>query len=413
MTAGWKFEPLGKVASLVGGGTPSKQTAAFWGGSIPWVSPKDMKYDIALDSEDHITPEAVEGSATKLIPAGAILIVVRSGILARTIPTAIAGRELTINQDLKAIVPSSKLDSHFLAYFLRASESYLLGKVTRGATVHKLDTDKITSLPVPLPPLEEQRRIVAILDEAFKGFSRARANAEANLQNARELFETQLNSEFELMGELGHSMQLDELIEISHGFAYKGEDFQVSEDSDLPIVLTPGNYTEEGRLSFTLKNTKRFTGKVNEQYRFHVGDLTVVMTDLSSKMKILGKPAFIECENVLHNQRIGRVIFKSDQIEPRLLFHFLRTQMAQYPIRETATGTMVRHTAPKRILGLRISFPPSKTDQLSHVNRIDAVEQRALELQEAYKRQLIKLESLRESILQKAFAGELTVREFA
>ena len=100
-------------------------------------------------------------------------------------------------------------------------------------------------------------------------------------------------------------------------------------------------------LNFTEKNTKRFTGIVPIDFLFAQGELTVVMTDLSSKMKILGKPAFINGERILHNQRIGRSRFKSNHLHSRFLFHFLRTQAAQKSIRDTATGTMVRHTAPR------------------------------------------------------------------
>ena len=126
----------------------------------------------------------------------------------------------------------------------------------------------------------------------------------------------------------------------------------------MPIVLTPGNYTEDACLRFTEKNTKRFVGEVPEKFLFAQGDLTVVMTDLSSKMKILGKPAFVSQNNILHNQRIGRVSFKNDAIFDRYLYHFLRSDEAGKNIRSSATGSMVRHTAPKRILSLEIPLPP-------------------------------------------------------
>ena len=146
-----------------------------------------MKSDVVIDSQDKITSDAIEYSATKLIPEGSVLVVVRSGILARTVPVAIAGRDLTINQDLKAILPKKKLDARFLAYFLRASEANLLKFVTRGATVHRLTTDVLKTLPIPLPPLEEQRRIVAVLDDAFEGLNRVLVQIEANLSDARKL----------------------------------------------------------------------------------------------------------------------------------------------------------------------------------------------------------------------------------
>ncbi|TPO04974.1 hypothetical protein FJ987_26480, partial [Mesorhizobium sp. CU2] len=190
--------PLGEVAEIASGGTPSKGRDDFWKGNIPWVSPKDMKSAVIADSEDHISEAALSGSATRLIKAGSLLLVVRSGILARTIPVGVAGRDLTINQDIKALMPSKKLESRFLAYFLELREPYLLEKVTRGATVHKLDTPVVKSLPIPLPPLDEQKRIVAVLDGAFRELSQSRANIETNAAEARELFAEALRRTFEI-----------------------------------------------------------------------------------------------------------------------------------------------------------------------------------------------------------------------
>ncbi|MEE9454158.1 MAG: restriction endonuclease subunit S [Paracoccaceae bacterium] len=156
---GWVETTLGEVTRFSGGGTPSKSNRAFWDGSIPWVSPKDMKFEVIVKSIDKITHEAIEKSATKLIPEGATLIVVRSGILARTVPIAIVGRELTVNQDLKAICPNETILPKFLTYLMRANERNLLAKVTRGATVHRLSTYTLKSLPIYVPSLEVQSQI--------------------------------------------------------------------------------------------------------------------------------------------------------------------------------------------------------------------------------------------------------------
>ena len=196
MKAGWQQAKLGEVVTVRGGGTPSTEKPSYWNGDIPWVSPKDMKSFEVGDSIDKITAEAIENSAASLIPKDAILIVVRSGILARTIPVAITARPLAVNQDIKALCPSKDVDPHYLHYFMQASEPSILKLVTRGATVHRLSTESLKELPFPKPPLPEQQRIVAILDEAFAGLATATANAEKNLNNARELFESYLNSVF-------------------------------------------------------------------------------------------------------------------------------------------------------------------------------------------------------------------------
>jgi type I restriction enzyme, S subunit len=90
---GWIRLTMGDVGRWVGGGTPSKANPRFWtDGNIPWVSPKGMKFDLITDAQDHITEDAVAQSATNLVPAGSVLIVVRSGILQHTLPVAVAQR---------------------------------------------------------------------------------------------------------------------------------------------------------------------------------------------------------------------------------------------------------------------------------------------------------------------------------
>ncbi len=154
--------------------------------------------------------------------------------------------------------------------------------------------------------------------------------------------------------------RLDELILITHGYAFKSKDFKVDYYGDNPIVLTPGNYSEDSILYFTEKNTKRCHNTYPPKYLFNTGDLTVVMTDLSSKMKILGKPAIITSKNILHNQRIGRIIFKSNALDTRFLYHFFNSDSYLINVKSTATGTMVRHTSPSRILSNLIPVPSVK-----------------------------------------------------
>ncbi|MGN2390685.1 restriction endonuclease subunit S [Pelomicrobium sp. G1] len=163
--AHWEVKRLKRLVEFRGGGTPTKDSIEYWRGDIPWVSPKDMKVWIVDDTEDKITLQAVRESATKLVPKGAVLIVVRSGILAHSIPVAIAGRELTLNQDLKALIPREILLSDYLAQFISGMQRELLVAWKKeGATVESLELDLVTQTPTLVPPPSEQRAIAAFLD---------------------------------------------------------------------------------------------------------------------------------------------------------------------------------------------------------------------------------------------------------
>jgi type I restriction enzyme, S subunit len=99
----WTLQKLKHIAVFTGGGTPSRDNLAFWNGSIPWVSPKDMKSEIIVGAEESITEEGLKSSSSSLIPSGTVLLVVRSGILKHTVPVAINETAVALNQDMKAI----------------------------------------------------------------------------------------------------------------------------------------------------------------------------------------------------------------------------------------------------------------------------------------------------------------------
>lgn len=178
---------LGNLVDIVGGGTPSKRVNAFFTGEIPWVTPKDMKRWHIEDAQDNITPEAISSSATRLIQAGAVLVVIRSGVLAHKLPVAINVVPVTLNQDMKALVCRPDLHPPFLARFLQWYSPRVLSAV-RGTTAHNIPTDVLREVEIPVPPIAEQRRISDILDKAH-GVREKRHSAQEQLRHlAASLF---------------------------------------------------------------------------------------------------------------------------------------------------------------------------------------------------------------------------------
>jgi len=162
---GWERKKLKYVADFVGGGTPDKSKPEFWNGNIPWVSPKDMKTDEILDTEDHITVDGLQSSATNLVQPEAALIVVRSGILRHSIPVAVNRVPVALNQDMRAILPFEPLEVKFLVCLIRGFQTELLRQWSKeGATVESIEYDLMASTEIPLPPIHVQKGIVAFLD---------------------------------------------------------------------------------------------------------------------------------------------------------------------------------------------------------------------------------------------------------
>ena len=163
--------PSAKLLSLSyfrTGGTPSTAHPEYWNGSIPWVSAKDFKAFRFEDSEDHVTELALAESTTCYVNRPAVLMVSRSGILQHTLPVMVTHKPTTINQDIKAFFPDDRVSVDYLGAFFDVFGSRLLPLVCKsGATVQSLNTEQLMDLSIPLPPLSEQRKVVAELDAAY------------------------------------------------------------------------------------------------------------------------------------------------------------------------------------------------------------------------------------------------------
>lgn len=165
LPSSWRWCRLGHFGGLLGGGTPSKADTALWSGSIPWVSPKDMKRSYLDDTEDHLSEIAVEQSSLQRIPPGSLLFVVRGMILAHSFPVALTTREATINQDMKGLVPALPETAPYLLWACKAARTRILQHVERSSHgTCRLETRRVQETPIPLPPLPEQRRIVSRLE---------------------------------------------------------------------------------------------------------------------------------------------------------------------------------------------------------------------------------------------------------
>jgi type I restriction enzyme S subunit len=162
----WPTIPFRQTGTWLSGGTPTRNEPTFWGGDVPWIGTKDLKgFDLRTSSEFVTQLGADTGS--RVVDPGAVLFVTRGMSLAKEFRVGVAATRLAFNQDVKAIVPRPELDGRFLAWFLRSKEQYVLDQCdTATHGTKRLPLERVETMPVPLPPLSEQRRIAAILDEA-------------------------------------------------------------------------------------------------------------------------------------------------------------------------------------------------------------------------------------------------------
>jgi type I restriction enzyme S subunit len=150
------------VCSFQNGGTPSKDVDRYFQGEIPWITGADITSSFVNKARSFITKEAIDNSATNLVPAGTVLLVTRTSVG----KVAVAGTDLCFSQDITALIPdSSRLHPPYLVEFLRTKEPHF-ERQARGATIKGIARDVVADLEISLPPLAEQRRIAEVLDRA-------------------------------------------------------------------------------------------------------------------------------------------------------------------------------------------------------------------------------------------------------
>ncbi|MDP3798571.1 MAG: restriction endonuclease subunit S [Polaromonas sp.] len=249
LPADWKVVPLGDVlANIIGGGTPSRNDATYWGGDIPWLTVKDMRSRRPADAQEHITARAVAESATSIIPADTVITATRVG-LGKVVRVPFPA---TINQDLKALIVRPELDKSYLEYWI-VSIATFLESIGSGTTVKGIRLETLRQLPFPLAPLKQQQEIVAEIEKQFSRLDEAVANlkrVKANLKRykasvLKDAVEGRLvPTEAELAGREGRSYEtgaqlLQRILEIRRSH-WKGKrnyrEPVAPETADLPEV---------------------------------------------------------------------------------------------------------------------------------------------------------------------------------
>ncbi len=294
---------------------------------------------------------------------------------------------------------------NWLIYFLNHSD---LSKFVSGLTVPKLNQGNLREIPIPLAPLPVQQRIVGILDEAFDGIATAKANAEKNLQNARALFESHLQSVFSQRGDgwmekkLGDETLL-EMIDGDRGTNYpKASDFH---DEGHCLFLNTKNVRPDG---FEFESTMFITDKKDRQLR--KGKLQrddVVLTTRGTIGNIGLYSEDVPYDHIRINS--GMLILRPNKraLLPSFLFELLRSEIVRDQIAKQTTGAAQPQLPIKTLVNFTIPVPEKLEDQRALVAKLNVFYTETQRLESIYQQKLAALEALKKSLLHQAFSGQL------
>jgi type I restriction enzyme S subunit len=303
---------------------------------------------------------------------------------------------LTVRNLNDTIISQEFLDAQLLG---RQPEIYALG---RGTAQKNLDVSAFKQLPIAIPPLEEQRKIVAILDEAFEGLARARENAKVNLKNARELFEEAVNHSFHRAGKGAKTVKLGQISTFRNGLNYSR-----SSNGEEVRIVGVGDFKNNFLVPIETLSSIKLDGKLGEDDLLKSGDILAVRSN--GNRELIGRTMLVPdvAKPISFSGFTIRVRLNSSDLMPSYLCAFMKTKDARAKLAEGGGGANISNLNQRLLSDLPIAFPSTET-QRETLDHIDLVRDATSELERHYSQKLQDLDDLRQSILQKAFAGELT-----
>ena len=397
MKTGWQFKTLGEVCEVVNGGTPKTGVKEYWGNEHLWITPAEMgkrSNPYIAETERMITSQGLKNSSARLLPPNSVILSSRAPIGHLVINT----KPMATNQGCKGLVPNENLAYKYLFYFLQANVD-VLNDLGSGATFKELSGGKLKEVKIPLAPLQEQQRIVAILDQAFEGIAKARANAEQNLQNARALFESHLQSVFADAVRNNDVVALSDLAtDITDGDHMPPP----KAENGVPFI-TIGNIVKSKRIidfTDTFKVPYEYFNKLKDNKKPKVGDVLYTVTG-SFGIPVLVK----DNQDFCFQRHIGLIRPKSDVNSEWLCYLFSSPQLLKQA-NDGATGTAQKTVSLKVLRNFQVPRL-SLDEQNEMVVELDALSKKTQHLEAIYQRKIELLDELKKSLLQQAFAGEL------
>lgn len=384
----WPTVEIKKVARVVGGATPKSGVAEYWDGEIAWATPKDLAdldgKEIA-DTPRKITDRGLRSCAAEQLPPGSVLFSSRAPIG----HIAINSAPMATNQGFKSFIPGPNLDASFLYWWLDANRERLQA-MGNGATFKEVSKAVVERIALPLPPLPEQRRIAAILDQA-DALRRLRRQSLSRLSDlGQSIF-------FEMFGDLRSNTRrwatekLGNLCDLVRGSSPRPQGDPRYFGGPVPRLMI-ADITRDGRRvrptidSLTIEGAKRSRPMKS-------GDVVLAVSGA------VGLPAILEIDACIHDGFVG---FRelSAAILPDFLYHFLLVQRVANSAK--GTGAIWKNLTTDQVRDFDIPCPPL-SQQKQFIARLTEAEYKS----DSFADHLLALDALFTSLQHRAFRGEL------
>ncbi len=375
---------LGDVCTIVSGTTPKSSCPEYWDGDINWVTPAELndESNVIYESQRKITKQAVVNTSLKSFPAGTVLLSSRAPIG----KVAIAGVEMYCNQGFKNLICSEAIYNRYLYHFLKNKTEYL-NSLGRGATFKEISKSIVEKIEIPLPPLEEQRRIAALLDKVSDLIAKRRVQLDKLDLLVKARFA-------EMFGktQYPHTALIKLIVEgagLSYGIVVPGDNVK-----DGVPMIRPSDFKND---NLYLEDVYRVAPEIEAKYARTrlIGDEILV--------QVIGQPgqvmlADIRCKGMNVTRNLAVIRPNCNRINRIYLKIYMQTQEAQaFMLGETKQSTL-KQLPLSRLKELEIPVP-SMALQEQFAAFVEQTEKSKLTIQ----RSLDKLETLKKALMQQYF----------
>ncbi len=393
---GWEWKKLDELTEVNIGKTPSRSKSEYFLGNKIWLSIRDLKSDYISDSNEKITDEAIKTSNMKVIPKGTLLMSFKLTLG----KTAFADCDLYTNEAIASLPIKNEnvIDKYFLKYSINVIDlEKEVDNAVKGKTLNK---EKIKNLDIPLPPLEEQKRIVVNLDILFAKIDKAIALHQKNIDEADILMASVLNDVFVELEEKYEKYRLEDLTSLitkgttptTNGYKFK--------DSGINFLKIENIVNGEIDLSTIEMFISEEAHQSQKRSQLEINDV------LFSIAGTIGDTAIVKKEHLPMNTNQAIALIRPIE---KLNSEFLRRLLSSSISNETTNkqrGGAIKNVSLGDIKELELPLPPLQTQQkvVSYLDEISNIMEKIKQIQ---KEKMQSLKALKASILDKAFKGEL------
>ena len=377
----WPVKSLGELCTVVNGGTPKSKISEYWGDDVNWITPAEMgKMNTPyIDSTNRkITELGLQKSSAKLFPPHSVILSTRAPIGHLAINTS----PMSTNQGCKTLIPNDELEHKYLYYFLHYNKE-LLDSLGKGTTFKELSGKSLKSVEIPLPLLKEQQQIVSIIDETFDRVESSIESLQTKLRGIEQLYSNYRSSTFDEIQKTHENQNLPNICESIFAGGDKPKDnFSKFKTDEFPVPIFSNGRKDKGLFGYT------------DVGRVHKKCITI------SARGTIGYSEIRE-PNFLPIVRLIVAIPKTDVILVEYLKHFF-----DYKNFSNTGSSIPQLTIP--MVKQYIVPLPSLSDQKEISSKLDDMLEQTEKITRLIEIELESFEELKQSILQKAFSGELT-----